>query len=132
MEMTGMNIQENRNFLRSVAERRWTRFCQTHWPSAAAMRADLESRNVIISERTAENYRQGQLPALLIVIAMINAGYWPSLQRVFEPFIQAGGIAALEAELNDKKREVMQHERELEELRRANRSPVPDCHPADW
>ena len=115
-----MNITENRNMMRSVVERRWARFCQSHWPSAAAMRADLESRNVIISERTAENHRQGHLPSLLHVIAMINAGYWPSLQRVFEPFIQSGGLAAMEDELQEKKREVQRHERELEALRNAS------------
>lgn len=115
-----MAITENRNMLRSVVERRWARFCQSHWPSAAAMRADLESRNVIISERTAENHRQGHLPSLLHVIAMINAGYWPSLQRVFEPFIHSGGLAALEDELQEKKREVQRHERELEALRSAS------------
>ena len=132
MTETTMNIEKNRKMLRSICESRWARKCCNYWPTAAAMRADLEARGVTISERSAELYRQGQLPSFLTIMAMINAGYWPLIKHVMDPFIQAGGIAALENELNEKRQEVMRHERELEEIRRTRRNAFPDGRPVDW
>lgn len=127
-----MSIEKNRKMLRSICEARWARKCCNYWPTAAAMKADLEARGVIISERSAETYRQGQLPSFLTIMAMINAGYWPLIKHVMDPFIRSGGVAALEAELNEKRQEVMRHERELEELRRASRGGPSDRYSVDW
>ena len=113
-QLMAKSIRINPNLLGQVMEDRWRRKQNQIWPSATAQHNDLKAAGVEVSHSTVCNWRTGLIPHHTTMMQIAAAGWRALVMHVQAPAMDAGEIAALEREIDQREKENAVARREIE------------------
>ncbi|WP_143435466.1 hypothetical protein [Henriciella aquimarina] len=108
------STRTNPNLLEATMEARWRKKQHQHWPSATAQHNDLKAAGVDVSHSTVCNWRAGLIPHHFTLMLIAAAGWRSIVTYVQAPAMEAGELAALEREIDERTKELTERRRELQ------------------
>ena len=101
----------------SSAHERWEAWCKSKSKDAKDFKDFLEANGIYVDRDTARRWRNGEtLPSAARIIEIEAAGATGLVDAIFKPAILLGNKQARTAAIQEQRKKIERHARELEEL----------------